>query len=283
MGALHAGHLYLIRQAVRDCDKTIVSIFVNPLQFGPSEDFESYPRDLQTDISLAEEAGCDAIFAPSVEAMYPEKIETTVSVSGPASGLCGDARPGHFDGVATVVAKLLNLVGPDRAYFGRKDAQQLAVVRRMVKDLNFPVEIVACPTIRDADGLALSSRNRYLVPEARQAALSLYRGLMRASNLAKSGETKAQTLESAVADEIRSEPLAQLEYAELRDATTIEKLDELPEDGEALLAVAARISNPGEDAGGARLIDNIFISVDRGKVTVDEGVIVAEATSSSEK
>jgi pantoate--beta-alanine ligase len=277
MGALHEGHLYLIRTARHQCDRVVVSIFVNPLQFGQSEDFGSYPRDLNGDAHLAQGAGCDVLFAPSMEVMYPERIETTVSVAGPAQGLCGASRPGHFDGVATVVAKLFNIVSPQRAYFGRKDAQQLAVVRRMTKDLDFPVTIIGCPTVREPSGLAYSSRNKYLAPEARLAALCLHRGLVEASKLARSGETRAEVLERAVAQEVDREPLARLDYAELRDSNTIEKLEKLPDEGEALLAVAAYISNPGESQGGARLIDNVFFEIRGTQLRVDEGVVVAQS------
>lgn len=282
MGALHEGHLYLLQKARSECDRVVASVFVNPLQFGRSEDFSSYPRDLGSDAELAESTGCDLMFAPTIEVMYPGEIETAVTVSGPSKGLCGDFRPGHFDGVATVVAKLLNIVDPDRAYFGRKDAQQLAVVRRMVTDLNFPVTIVDCPTVREPDGLACSSRNRYLVPEARRAALSLHRGLVAASELVKAGETRAEALEGAVAAAISAEPLAHLDYAELRNPSTIEKLEKLPDEGEALLAAAAVISNHGEGKGGVRLIDNVFIRVHGGRATVDEGVVPAGSAAEDE-
>ncbi len=281
MGALHAGHLSLLRRARQECDRVVASIFVNPLQFGQNEDFDSYPRNLEADAALAQGVGCDLIFAPSVEEMYPEEIRTVVSVSGLSEGLCGSSRPGHFDGVATVVAKLFNIVTADRAYFGRKDAQQLAVIKKMARDLDFPVTVVGCPTVREADGLACSSRNAYLEGEARSAALCLYRGLRAASRLVSEGERRADVLERAVMAEVQAEPLATLDYAELRDWATMAKLDRLPEDGEAILAVAAYISNPPPASGKARLIDNVFIAVEQGKVTVDEGVVAAGGESAA--
>lgn len=221
MGSLHEGHASLIRRAAAECDVTAVTVFVNPLQFGPSEDFATYPRDLEADVEVAAAAGAALLFAPSVEEMYPDGVPAvTVHVAG-EDVLEGASRPGHFDGVATVVAKLFNLAGPCRAYFGEKDWQQLRVVRRLVADLSFPVEVVGCPTVREADGLALSSRNVRLSPEERRAATVLYRALM--SHPARS-----------MADVVAEEPLATLDYAEA-----------LPD----RLVIAARI-------GGVRLIDN---------------------------
>ena len=282
MGALHEGHLYLMRRARQDCDRLVVSVFVNPLQFGAGEDLDAYPRDLENDARLAEKVGCDALFAPSVVEMYPHKVETKVTVEGPSQGLCGGSRPGHFDGVATVVAKLFNIVEPDRAYFGKKDAQQLAVVRKIVDDLDFPVSIVGCPTVREPDGLAYSSRNQYLKKEARTAAVCLFGGLLEAAKLLESGERRADRLEKAVASVVDAEPLARLDYAELRDSTTIDKLDRVPENGEAILAVAAYLSNPGKDAPAARLIDNVFILSKDGRVSIDKGVVISGFASLAE-
>lgn len=226
MGALHEGHASLIRRSAAECDVTAVTVFVNPLQFGPSEDFASYPRDLDADVAVAAEAGAGLLFAPPVEDMYANGAPAvTVHVAG-EDVLEGAARPGHFDGVATVVAKLFNLAGPCRAYFGEKDWQQLRVVRRLVADLSFPVDVVACPTVRDADGLALSSRNRRLSPEERRAAAVLYRAL-------------TTYPARPMADVVAEEPLATLDYAEVV--------------GDRLL-IAARI-------GGVRLIDNMKVRI----------------------
>jgi pantoate--beta-alanine ligase len=279
MGAFHEGHVSLMRRAVAECSKVVVSVFVNPLQFGPNEDYASYPRQLETDAQVASEAGIDLLFAPSVEEMYSGPGQTKVVVDGPARGLCGDFRPGHFTGVATVVAKLFNIVHPHKAYFGQKDAQQLAVIETMVADLDFPVEIVRCPTVREPDGLAMSSRNKYLDGEARAAALCLYRGLEQAASRALGGERRAAILEAAVAETVRAEPRARLEYAELRDARTIEKLDRLEPQRECLLAVAARISTSG--GGHARLIDNFIFRLKNGQLEVDRGVFADKNSARS--
>lgn len=271
MGALHEGHISLARAARKECDLVIVSVFVNPLQFGAGEDLEAYPRDLDTDVALSADAGADIVFAPDVSEVYPTPNQTTVTVAGVSEGLCGEARPVHFQGVATVVAKLFNIVGPDKAYFGRKDAQQVAVVTRMASDLNFPVEVVGCPTVREADGVAMSSRNLYMSGEERDAAVALVTGLRAAAELVMAGERRASELESAAMKPIDAEPLAALEYAELRDADSIERISELPADGRAILAVAARLSADGK--GGARLIDNYLFEMSGGEPTVDEGLL----------
>lgn len=273
MGALHEGHVSLVRAARSDCGFVVVSIFVNPLQFGANEDLDAYPRDLENDVKACTEAGADLIFAPEVSEVYPEPMATVVSVEGVSEGLCADSRPGHFDGVSTVVAKLFNLVLPDRAYFGRKDAQQLAVISRMVRDLAFPVEVVGCPTVREAEGLAMSSRNQYLDEAGRRGAVAIFRGLRRASEMAVAGEMRSSALENAVIDEVEREPLLMLEYCSLRDADSIEPLGELPKDGRAILAVAARVTTP--DGGGARLIDNFVFEIDGGRVSVDEGLLAS--------
>lgn len=239
MGALHEGHLSLVRRAVAECDVVAVTVFVNPLQFGPAEDLAAYPRDLEGDALLAEAAGAAYLFAPSVGEMFPGGTLTTVHVAGVSEGGEGAARPGHFDGVATVVAKLFNTAGPARAYFGEKDHQQLEVVRRMVADLSFPVDVVACPTVREADGLALSSRNAYLTAAERAAAPVLHRALRAGAALAGQGVTDPATLVAAMGEVVRAEPLATLDYAEA-----------VPEDGGVRLSVAARI-------GTTRLIDNL--------------------------
>ncbi|ACX52957.1 pantoate/beta-alanine ligase [Ammonifex degensii KC4] len=257
MGFLHEGHLALIRQARSDqeVDRVVVSIFVNPLQFGPREDYREYPRDLERDRRLVEEAGADLLFAPSVEEMYPSGFATYVEVTGQlTSVLCGRSRPGHFRGVATVVAKLFNLVCPDCAYFGLKDAQQVAVIKRMVEDLNFPVKIKVHPTVREADGLALSSRNTYLSPEERKAATVLFRALKEAEEAVKAGEREARVLQEKLSRTIQAEPLARLDYAEIVSWPDLEPATVLLPGMTYLLAVAAYF-------GRARLIDNLLVEV----------------------
>lgn len=250
MGALHEGHLSLIRRARADNDRVIVTIFVNPLQFGPNEDFSRYPRTFGHDLELCREAGTDAVYAPEVEEMYPPGASTVIEVSGVSERLCGASRPGHFRGVATVVAKLFNITKPHRAYFGQKDAQQVAVIRRMVRDLNFGLEIIPCPIVREADGLAMSSRNRYLSPKEREAALILFRSLKLAEELFASGERSAQAIESAVIGKVESEPLARIDYVSLVDALTMEPVTAV--DRPTLLALAVFF-------GATRLIDNLLI------------------------
>ena len=269
MGAFHDGHRSLMRSARANHDTVVVSLFVNPLQFGPAEDLDRYPRDLTGDLAAAAAEGVDLVFAPPVEEMYPgfpERPLTTVSVGGLTAGLCGRARPGHFDGVATVVSKLFGIVGPCRAYFGRKDAQQLAVVRRMAADLCLPVQVVGCPLVREPDGLAMSSRNRTLSPAEREAATVIHRGLQTGAEVVMAGERDAGTLRRVVANVLTTEPLVRLEYTEVVAGDTMAPLDLL--DGEVLVAVAVRV-------GGVRLIDNMTIHVDARGAVVDLGVAVA--------
>ena len=252
MGYLHDGHLELIRRARVANGIVAVSIFVNPTQFGPDEDLLSYPRDVERDQALLENAGCDLLFYPAVEEMYPpDGGDVYVAPGELATALEGASRPGHFRGVATVVAKLFNIVQPETAYFGQKDGQQLAVIRRMVRDLNFPVEIIAVPTVREPDGLAVSSRNTYLSPDERSAATVLYRALMRAQELHLEGEKDAEVLRSAVFDILASEPLATADYVSIADPETLEELDLVEPDAMVSLAVCI---------GRTRLIDNVFVS-----------------------
>lgn len=255
MGALHAGHLSLIRRARAENELVLVSVFVNPTQFDDRRDLEAYPRDLKEDCRLAGEAGADVIFSPPVEEMYPEDFSTWVEVKGLTDRLCGASRPGHFRGVCTVVTKLLSICAPDRAYFGEKDYQQLAVIKRMVRDLNLPVEIVACPTVREPDGLALSSRNIRLTADEREQAPVLFRALRAARLAVARGERKGPALARLVSETIRSQPLAQLDYVEVVDAESLEPLAELS--GRCLIAVAVRF-------GETRLIDNILVEVPQG-------------------
>lgn len=249
MGFLHPGHASLM-EAARAHDVVVTSIFVNPLQFGPSEDLDAYPRDLTADIELAERSGVDLLFVPSTREMYPEQIRTTVSVAGISEVLEGRTRPTHFDGVATVVAKLFAIVGPCHAYFGEKDFQQLAVVRQMVRDLSIPVDVVGCPTVRDPDGLAMSSRNAYLTPAERAAAPVVHAALQAGRSAVLAGETDAAALRAVMADRITAEPLAELDYAEVVDAATFAVPD--PLQGALRLLAAARF-------GKARLIDNVGV------------------------
>jgi pantoate--beta-alanine ligase len=247
MGFLHRGHLCLVRDAKARGDRLVVSIFVNPTQFGPGEDFAAYPRDFERDCEMLEVEGVDVLFHPSVAEMYPQGTQTSVDVEQLSLPLCGELRPGHFRGVATVVAKLFNIVLPHVAVFGEKDYQQLQVIRRLVQDLSMGIEIVGHPIVREADGLALSSRNAYLTATERRAAVCLSRALCRAERLFKRGETSARAVERIALAELQKEPLATVEYAKLCDAET---LDEIYSIGQrALLAVAVRI-------GKARLIDN---------------------------
>jgi pantoate--beta-alanine ligase len=263
MGYLHDGHRSLIRAARGDTGFVVVTIFVNPLQFGANEDLDRYPRDLEGDLALCSAEGVDCVFAPSVAEMYPRPPATTVHVAGLTSDLCGAARPTHFDGVTTVVTKLFAIAGPCAAYFGRKDAQQLAVVTRLVDDLDLPVEIIGCPIVREGDGLAMSSRNAYLSPADRAAAPTLYRGLVRAVELIQAGERDPDQVTVSVRDAVAAEPRFTLEYAELRDAHDLAPAAAL--DGSLLLAVAAHI-------GGTRLIDNVHLRVDGDDVVADLGV-----------
>jgi pantoate--beta-alanine ligase len=251
MGYLHAGHLALVAQAKAENAAVVVSIFVNPLQFGPNEDLSRYPRDLERDQALLTDAQVDLLWLPTPAVLYPAGFQTYVTVKYVSLPLEGSRRPGHFDGVATVVTKLLNAVQPQRAYFGQKDAQQVVVLRRLVTDLNMPVEMVVCPIQRASDGLALSSRNVYLNTAERQAAPVLYLALQAAQQMAAAGETRAETLRTLVRQVIAAEPLAQLEYVSLADRETLDELDELVP-GQAVLSLAARFST-------TRLIDNVLL------------------------
>ena len=251
MGHLHDGHLELVRHTRAANGAVAVSIFVNPTQFGPYEDVLTYPRDVERDQVLLEEGGCDLLFYPAVEEMYPPAgADIHVVPEKLAVGLEGAARPGHFRGVATVVAKLFNIVQPERAYFGQKDGQQLAVIRRMVRDLDFPVEIVAVPTVREPDGLAMSSRNTYLSPPERSAATVLYRALMRAQELHLEGEQDAEVLRAAMWDVLASERLARADYVSVADPETLEEM--VLVDSDVMVSLAVRI-------GRTRLIDNILL------------------------
>jgi len=259
MGYLHEGHASLLRKSSADNGLTVLSIFVNPIQFGPNEDFDKYPRDEARDLRIAADNGADLVFLPDVKEMYPKARVTTVTVSDVTERLCGASRPGHFDGVATVVTKLFNIVLPDRAYFGQKDAQQVAVITRMAEDLNLPVEIVPCPIVRESDGLAMSSRNVYLSPEEREQALSLSRALAKVPEWIREGAGSSE-LSSRLTAEIRRSPLADVEYAEVLAYPDLA----LPEasgaglelsdyDGTVLVALAVRF-------GKTRLIDNRLLN-----------------------
>lgn len=249
MGSLHDGHLSLLAPAREECGFVAVSIFVNPLQFGPREDLAAYPRDLDRDLALCDKEGADLAFTPEAEEMYPEGAPRVTIDPGPlGERLEGASRPGHFRGVCTVVAKMFGLVGPSRAYFGEKDAQQLAVVRRMTGDLDLPVEVVGCPTVREPDGLAMSSRNSYLSVEERAAATCLYEALARAAWLVQGGEQDVLVLKAELAKRIGAEPLARIDYVAVVDESTFEDVDRIRGPSRAL--VAARI-------GDTRLIDNL--------------------------
>lgn len=252
MGFFHEGHLSLMRKAKGECTRVVVSLFVNPIQFGPQEDYRSYPRDEERDAKLAESEGVDILFIPSVSDMYPEGYATYVQVERLTEELCGRFRPGHFRGVTTVVLKLFNIVKPHKAYFGMKDYQQLKVIERMTKDLNLDIQIVPCPTIREPDGLAMSSRNSYLSPQERKSAGIIFRSLLRARESFLQGERNASKIRDEVERMLKEEPLvSKVEYVELVHPETLERLEDIGEDG-ALLAVAIYI-------GKARLIDNILI------------------------
>jgi pantoate--beta-alanine ligase len=251
MGYLHEGHLSLVRRARQECDIVVMSIFVNPLQFGPNEDLDRYPRDFKRDSELAEKAGVDFLFHPSVEEMYPTPNLTEVSVANVSERLCGASRPGHFTGVATVVTKLFHIVMPDRAYFGLKDAQQVAVIQQMVHDLNFPITIVPCETVREPDGLAMSSRNVYLTKEERQQALILSKSLLAAKNGLTEGRwSTAEEVRDFVYQQISTQPLAKIDYVEVLTYPSLQPLHELT-DQPIIVAVAVRF-------GQTRLIDNIL-------------------------
>ncbi|MBI2532704.1 MAG: pantoate--beta-alanine ligase [Deltaproteobacteria bacterium] len=250
MGALHEGHLSLVRDGKVRGDRVVVSLFVNPAQFAPQEDFASYPRDFERDRELLNDTGTDVLFHPAVEEIYPEGFETRIEIGELSKPLCGAVRPGHFSGVATVVAKLFNIVRPHVAIFGCKDYQQLQIIRRLVRDLNFDIEVIGHPTVREGDGLAMSSRNAYLNPEERKAALCLYRSLRHAEEMVRRGERCGAAIVDAVRGEIAREPLARVEYATLCDPESLREVERVEET--ALLALAVRI-------GKARLIDNIIL------------------------
>lgn len=252
MGYLHQGHVSLFEQAKRDVDLVVASIFVNPLQFGINEDYSTYPRDLERDVALAEHAGVDYLFLPDVAEMYPKPILTQVSVKNITDSMCGRSRPGHFDGVATVVSKLFHIIQPEVAYFGQKDAQQIAVIQQMVMDLNMPVQIKSCPTLREEDGLAMSSRNVYLSPEERSQAVILYQSLQQAMGLIKQGELSAERLKQVMADKIASQNLADIDYIEIRQFPSLEYNEKL--EGKSLLALAVKF-------GQTRLIDNLIVEL----------------------
>lgn len=249
MGYLHEGHKSLIVKAVSENDRVVVSDFVNPTQFGPNEDFETYPRDIDADSKLCEEAGADIIFNPEADEMYQDAL-TNINMVGITEVLCGKTRPIHFNGVCTVVGKLFNIVAPDRAYFGQKDAQQLCVIRKMVKDLNFDIEIIGCPIVREADGLAKSSRNTYLNSEERQAALCLSKSLEAAKKLISEGETDTATIIAKAKEIINSEPLAKIDYVEIVNLNTLKTIDTIEKP--LLMAEAVYI-------GKTRLIDNFIM------------------------
>lgn len=250
MGALHEGHLSLVRAARASCDTVVVSIFVNPTQFGPNEDFAKYPRTFEADCAALEREGVDLVFAPTTGEMYAPGATTFVEVADLSNRLDGASRPGHFRGVATVVAKLFNIVGPDRAFFGQKDAAQVAVLKKMVRDLNFPLELVVCPIVREPDGLAMSSRNRYLSPDERRQALALHRALDEMERLAKCGTTSADELIRAALAMLNREPLVRVDYCRVVDPDTLEDVADIRNG--ALLALAAFV-------GTTRLIDNLLL------------------------
>jgi len=250
MGFLHEGHLSLVRQARMDCSSVVVSIFVNPTQFGQHEDLDKYPRDLQRDLSMLESADVNLVWTPNIEEMYPSGYQTWVAVEDVSKPLEGAMRPGHFRGVATVVTKLFNATLPQRAYFGQKDAQQAAVIRQMSRDLNFPIEIVVCPTMREPDGLAMSSRNVYLSPDERQAASVLSRALFQAGKFFGEGERDATRLRKVVLDTLSTEPLVMVQYVSCAHPDTLEELEGYID--RALLSLAVKI-------GKTRLIDNILL------------------------
>lgn len=253
MGYLHEGHQSLIQRAVEENDKVVVSIFVNPIQFGPNEDFEQYPRDLEKDAALCEATGAALIFHPEAEEMYPDGFCTHVDMEGITENLCGAKRPGHFQGVCTVVSKLFNIVVPDRAYFGEKDAQQLAIIRRMVRDMNIDVEVVGCPIVREPSGLAKSSRNTYLSKEEKRAACVLDRSLTAARSLLNRGERSAENILGVIREEIKEEPLAEIDYVKMVDALTMQDVETA--DRDVLIAIAVYI-------GKTRLIDNFSFHVE---------------------
>ena len=254
MGALHTGHISLIEAAVKQCDFVVLSIFVNPTQFVPGEDFEKYPRPIDADLQVCEKAGVDVVFVPTTEQMYAAENLTWVNVEKLTDTLCGRFRPGHFRGVTTVCAKLFNIVAPDVAFFGQKDAQQAVVIKRMVADLNMPLDIVVCPTVRQNDGLAVSSRNQYLTDQQKQDATLIYKSLQECRQMVETGTTEAQKIITRMRQILNRRPSIEIEYISIVDAETLRELDRVV--GRVLVAVAVKI-------GPARLIDNILL--DTGK------------------
>lgn len=252
MGYLHAGHQSLIQRAAAENDRVVVSVFINPIQFGPNEDFATYPRDLDKDAALCEATGASLLFHPEPAEMYPEGFCTHVDLAGLTDNLCGAKRPGHFQGVCTVVSKLFHIAAPDRAYFGEKDAQQLAVIRRMVRDLNFDLEVVGYPIVRESDGLAKSSRNTYLNPQERRAALVLNRALTAGQSMMAHGERSSAAVLAAIRAELEEEPLATIDYVKMVDSLTMEDVETAEQD--VLVAIAVYI-------GKTRLIDNFTFRV----------------------
>ncbi len=251
MGYLHEGHLSLVRRARAENDVVIVSIFVNPTQFGPNEDLDAYPRDLARDLALLSQEGVDIVFTPQAEALYPPGYQTWVALDHLPTKLEGAQRPGHFRGVTTIVTKLFNLTQPHRAYFGQKDAQQALIIRRLVRDLNFDLEVIICPTVREPHGLAMSSRNEYLTAEERERAAVLYRALRRAQAAYDAGERHAEVLRQRMKETLAAEPLARVEYVSVADLNTLEEIPDIIT-GPALASLAVRI-------GKARLIDNVWL------------------------
>jgi pantoate--beta-alanine ligase len=260
MGYLHRGHVSLAERARAECASVVASIFVNPTQFGPNEDLASYPRDLPRDLAMLDSAGVDLVWTPTPEVMYPPGFQTWVTVEGLTGRLEGERRPGHFRGVTTIVAKLFNAVGPQKAYFGQKDAQQAAVLRRMTLDLDLPIEIIVCPTVREADGLAMSSRNTYLNPEERQAASVLFRALTAANSAYEQGERRAETLRGIMQETIQAEKLARLEYVSCADYDSLDELEDVT--GKTLLSMAVYV-------GKTRLIDNFVLGQQPGERNAD--------------
>jgi pantoate--beta-alanine ligase len=250
MGALHVGHISLVEAAVKDCDFVVVSVFVNPTQFGPGEDFENYPRPLEADLEICRQAGVDAVFAPTPAEMYPSDNLTWVTVKKLTEPLCGRSRPGHFRGVTTVCSKLFNIVAPDVAYFGQKDAQQAIAIKRMIADLNMPLEIVVCPTVREPNGLAVSSRNQYLSEQQREDAANIYKSLQTCRKLIDAGTTETAAITAEMRKILQQIPSAQIEYVSIVDAETLQSVEKIA--GKVLAAVAVKV-------GPARLIDNILV------------------------
>ncbi|MBF0273514.1 MAG: pantoate--beta-alanine ligase [Magnetococcales bacterium] len=257
MGALHPGHLSLIRAAREQCTHVVASIFVNPTQFGPNEDFARYPRTLEADREMLESVGCDAVYLPSVSEIYPEGFQTTIRVEPLALDLCGRSRPGHFDGVAGVVTILFNRVRPDVAFFGLKDYQQFLLIRRLVTDLVLPLRVVGVPTVREADGLAMSSRNRYLGPEDRVRATALHRGLLAARQAWRAGERQVAVLERVARGVLEQAGIETVEYVAVREAHTLRGVTQVADHDDVVMLMAARV-------GGARLIDNMVLSREDG-------------------